>query len=110
MDFQSFRPNTIAVHLIISTDDDELDLEFGHNLDDALEDDEKEFYLDVLHGLVEYLNFGMEKLAIDGLKARKLEELDDEADEGSDIVFEADEKLLKLVSDKTVIQFKKKLH
>ena len=76
-----------------------------HNLSDQWSEEEAEPFMDILNGLNMVLSNGFEMLAMYGAMGRMLNDVMDQADEGPEIVFEADEELLEAISDAKVVPF-----
>ena len=104
-------PNTMNICLTIDTEDEVIDIGVDHNLDDSMTEEEQIFYLDALNGIISKIKFGIEDLAFTGMLMRNLAAHQNGDDEDAvGISFEPSEELIDAISDKKVIQFKKKIH
>ena len=102
-------PNTMNICLTIDTEDEVIDIGVDHNFGDSLSEEDQVFYLDALNGIVSKIKFGIEDLAFTGMLMRNLAAHQDDED-AVGISFEPSEELIDAISDKKVIQFKKKIH
>ena len=107
--------NQIQFTLNVDQTSDTLNLKVEHNLSATLYEDQHEFYLDLINGLISKINTGADELAFQGSLLREIsnlrsiiDDLDEDDDEG--ITFEPDEMLLKALKDRNVISIKKKMH
>ena len=107
--------NQIQFTLNVDQTSDTLNLKVEHNLSATMYEDQHEFYLDLINGLISKINTGADELAFQGSLLREIsnlrsiiDDLDEDYDEG--ITFEPDEMLLKALKDRNVISIKKKMH
>jgi len=106
--------NQIQFTLNVDQNSDTLDLKVEHNLSATMHEDQHDFYLDLINGLISKINTGADEMAFQGSLLREISALrgyiDDLDDDEDDITFEPDEKLLKAIKDRTVVSIKKKMH
>tara|TARA_R100000541_G_scaffold16283_1_gene25901 strand:- start:289 stop:627 length:339 start_codon:yes stop_codon:yes gene_type:complete len=109
------QKNQIQFTLSVDQTSDTLNLKVEHNLSATMYEDQHEFYLDLINGLISKINTGADELAFQGSLLREIsnlrsiiDDLDEDDDEG--ITFEPDEMLLKALKDRNVISIKKKMH
>jgi len=101
--------NTMNICLTIDTEDEVIDIGVDHNFGDNLSEEDQVFYLDALNGIVSKIKFGIEDLAFTGMLMRTLASYQDNEDNVS-VDFEPSDELIDAISDKKIIQFKKKIH
>lgn len=109
------QKNQIQFTLSVDQTSDTLNLKVEHNLSATMYEDQHEFYLDLINGLISKINTGADELAFQGSLLREIsnlrsiiDDLDEDDEEG--ITFEPDEMLLKALKDRNVISIKKKMH
>lgn len=106
--------NQIQFTLNVDQNSDTLDLKVEHNLSATMYEDQRDFYFDLINGLISKINTGADEMAFQGSLLREISALrgyiDDLDDDEDDITFEPDEKLLKAIKDRTVVSIKKKMH
>lgn len=103
--------NTMNICLTIDLEDEVIDVGVNHSFGDNLSEEDQVFYLDALNGIVSKIKFGIEDLAFTGMLMRNLAAHQNGDDEDAvGISFEPSDELIDAISDKKIIQFKKKIH
>lgn len=121
MDIDEFEDNSLVIVMTINEADGGLDLAVGHTIADDFDEEEKDFYLDMLNGIVINMREGIDKLAFDGMMARQLAKLTGTDINGEDLSpdmsndrhadFLREIKELAIGPDGgNIINFKKKMH
>ena len=112
------------IHMIIDTENDVIDVEMEHDIDESMDEDKAEFFIDLLNGIGFKIDAETESISFQGALLRKIGELQDllEDYEGEELGFEPDEQLLAKIKEakadtatsisncKNVISIKSKLH
>ena len=108
MEIEDFDDNVLALFMTIDEEDHSFELKIGHSLSDEMDEDDKNFYLDVLNGLMISLREGIDKLAFDGMMARHMTRLIEKSMPDN---ADPEEVLKNLLGDsENVVAFKRKLH
>ncbi len=116
--------STMNIHMIIDTENDVIDVEMEHDIDESMDEDKAEFFIDLLNGIGFKIDAETESISFQGALLRKIGELQDllEDYEGEELGFEPDEQLLAKIKEakadtatsisncKNVISIKSKLH
>jgi len=101
--------NTLAVHIKVDEDGD-FQIFVGSNLtEENYEEDEIQYFNDLLNGLSFTLNFGVDQMAAQGSLMRKMYEAKHKEQEQKELS-EWDEDLIKAMSGSNILHFKKKVH
>ena len=109
------RPSTMNIHISIDSDNDVIDIEMEHDIDDGMAEDKAEFFMDLLNGIGFKIDAEAESIAFQGALLRKvseLQELLEEYEEGV-VDFEPDDQLLDKIKEaksNNVVSLKSKLH
>jgi len=100
--------NTMSLVMQIG-DDDTVKVILACNLSAEMDEDDANYYVNLIHGIQESLPLMSDHFAEVGAKTRIIDALM-EASEGEGIVFEPADELVDAVHDTKVVAFKKKLH
>ena len=100
--------NTMSLVMQIG-DDDKVKVILACNLSAEMDEDDANYYVNLIHGLQESLPLMSDHFAEVGAKTRIIDALmGDDEEEG--IAFEPDPDLLEAIAAKKVVNFKKKMH
>lgn len=101
--------NTLGVHIKVDEDGD-FQIFVGSNLvEDQYEEDEIQYFNDLLNGISFTLNFGVDQMAAQGSLMRKMYEAKSKENENKELS-ELDEDLIKAMAGSNIVHFKKKVH
>ena len=101
--------NTLAVHIKVD-DDGDFQIFVASNLaEDHYDEDEIQYFNDLLNGISFTLNFGVEQMAAQGTLMRKMYEVKHEEDE-NEALSERDEDIINALSGSNIVHFKKRVH
>jgi len=105
--------NTINIRITIDQDTDHYDIGAEQSLSPMMSEEQHQFYLDALNGLVGKLKTELSSFAFHGSLLREITVLREIIDNDGEIDFEPDEELVDAVREKRsakILEFKKKLH
>jgi deoxyadenosine/deoxycytidine kinase len=102
-DLPEMELNTLNMRLRILEDGD-LEVFFGHNIEDDMPEEVANFYMDLLNGINTMLESNPDHLVLLGTLLRTVHELQNK----DEVEFEPDEELLKAVQDRNIVPFNKK--